>query len=277
MNNNKKYKKYLLKFYIFVLMYIIMAVFILYLTFKTNPGGYGSFNIFLDAYNPKSSISSASSTELNTGFLNSGKPVIIIDAGHGGADSGAVGTDRAGNTDNIFEKDINLSIALKLKRLFKMSNCEVILTRETDIMLNDDGVKKRKASDLANRVKIANKYHDAIFVSIHMNKFTGEKYRGMQVFYSANNLDSVNLAELIKLNNKEYLQHDNNREIKRGKDIYVLENIKNCGVLVECGFLSNPEEAHLLTQDAYQNKIAKIIFASVMEFEKKFDNFDSSG
>jgi len=190
--------------------------------------------------------------------------MVIIDAGHGGIDSGAVGV------DDIIEKDLNLSVALKLKRLFKMSNCDVILTRETDILLNDEGAKKRKSSDLLNRVKIANKYPDAVFISIHMNKYPEGKYKGMQVFFSQNNLDSANLAELVKINTKSYLQPENNREIKRGKDIFVLENIKNIGVLIECGFLTNPEEAHLLIREDYQNKLAKIIFASVAEFEKKF-------
>ncbi|MCL2096484.1 MAG: N-acetylmuramoyl-L-alanine amidase [Oscillospiraceae bacterium] len=244
----KNHRKYLLKFYIFVFMYIFMAAFILYLTFRADAVSAGHRNIFVSA--DAASIS---------------KPVIIIDAGHGGIDGGAVGTD-----ENIIEKNINLSIALKLKRLFKITNAEVILTRETDILLNDDGAKRRKASDLANRVKIADKYPGAIFISIHMNKYPGERYRGMQIFFSQNNLDSANLAELLKQNNRTYLQPENNREIKRGKDIFVLENIKNIGILVECGFLSNAEEARLLTQDDYQNKIAKIIFATVAEFEKKF-------
>ena len=254
MNNRKKY---LLKFYIFVLMYIFMAIFILYLTFRTDSNIYRRSNIYINV----SSLPPAANVS------NANKPVIIIDAGHGGADGGAVSND-----GKILEKDINLIIALKLRRLFKISNYEVILTRETDIMLNDDGVKKRKASDLANRVKIANKYPDAIFISIHMNKFPQEQYRGMQIFFSQNNLDSANLAELVKRNNKSYLQPENNREIKRGKDIYILENIKNIGILIECGFLSNYEESRLLIQDDYQNKLAKIIFASVVEFEKKFDN-----
>jgi len=253
MNNHKKY---LVKFYIFVLMYIFMAIFILYLTFKFDSNIYRRSNIFLNV-------------SANTEKININKPVIIIDAGHGGTDCGAIG--KAVGKNNILEKDLNLKIALKLKRLFKMSNCEVILTRETDILLNDDGVKKRKASDLLNRVKIANKYSDAVFISIHMNKFPQEQYKGMQVFYSQNNLDSANLAELLKRNNKYYLQPENNREIKRGKNIYILENIKNIGILIECGFLSNYEELCLLIQDDYQNKIAKIIFASVVEFEKKFD------
>lgn len=254
MNNHKKY---LLKFYIFVFMYIIMAIFILYLTFRAD---MVFSNFSLNRRNIFVGVSSSES--LPSEIKKSVKPVIIIDAGHGGIDGGAVGP------EDIIEKDINLAIALKLKRLFKLTNCEVILTRETDIMLNDDGVKKRKASDLSNRVKIANKYPDAIFISIHMNKFPQEKYKGMQIFFSQHNLESANLAELLKKNNKSYLQPANNREVKRGKDIFILENIKNIGILVECGFLSNNEEAHLLIQDDYQNKLAKIIFASVTEFEK---------
>ena len=246
------HRKYLFKFYIFVFMYIFMAVFILYLTFRADVNSYGLRNILLNM-------------QANADNIVPGKPIVIIDAGHGGIDSGAIGV------DNIIEKDINLSVALKLRRLFRISNFEVILTRETDILLNTDGVKKKKASDLSNRVKIANKYPDALFISIHMNTFPQEKYKGMQVFFSPNNLDSANLAELINKNNKAYLQPENSREIKRGKDIFVLENIKNCGVLIECGFLSNREEAYLLTQDYYQNKLAKIIFASVAEFEKKFE------
>jgi N-acetylmuramoyl-L-alanine amidase len=103
-----------------------------------------------------------------------------------------------------------------------------------------------------------------------MNKFPQESSKGLQVFFSGSNLDSVNLADLIRTNNKEYLHPENNREIKRGKGIFVLENIKNCGVLIECGFLSNAEEAARLMTDEYQNKLAKMIFASVAEFEKMF-------
>ena len=244
----ENHKKYLLKFYIFVLMYIVMAVFILFLTYKADLKSL-RVNIFFSEVN-------------NMTEVKSNKSVIIIDAGHGGLDGGAVGV------DGIVEKDINLAISLKLKRLFKISGCEVILTRETDEMLSGDGVKKKKASDLSNRVKIADKYPEAIFISIHMNKFPLENIKGMQIFFALNNINSANLAELLKKNNKSYLQPYNNREIKRGKDIYVLETIKNIGILIECGFLSNNEEARLLIQDDYQNKLAKIIFATVVEFKK---------
>jgi N-acetylmuramoyl-L-alanine amidase len=144
------------------------------------------------------------------------------------------------------------------------------MTRDTDILLNTDGVKKRKASDLTNRTIIANNNPNAIFISIHMNKFPQERYSGMAVFFSPNNLDSANLADLIRMNNREYLQPDNNREIKKGRNMFVLENIKNIGVLIECGFLSNREEAALLASEEYQKKVARIIFASVAEFERTF-------
>lgn len=245
-------KGYLLKFYIFMFMYIITAIFILYLTFRVNVYSQDLRSAYFK-------VSSGAETVRV-------RPMVILDSGHGGADGGAVGI------NGEIEKDINLAIALKLKRLFCMSDFQVIMTRETDIMLNTDGVKQKKASDLANRVKITNNNPNAIFVSIHMNKFPQEKYSGLQVFFSANNLDSANLADLIRENNREYLQPENNREIKKGKDIFVLENIKNVGVLVECGFLSNRAEAALLTSDEYQNKIARLIFASIAEFEKTFNN-----
>ena len=251
MLNNKRNKGYLLKFYIFTSMYIIAALFILYLTFRANANSQDLRNLHHRV-----------SAETAVARI---KPAVIIDAGHGGADGGAVGI------NGEIEKDINLAIALKLRRLFNISDFQVILTRDTDILLNTDGVKKRKASDLANRVKVANNNPHAIFVSIHMNQFPGEKYSGLQVFFSADNLDSANLADLIRTNNREYLQPNNNREIKKGRDMFVLENIKNIGVLIECGFLSNREEAALLATDDYQNKLAKIIFASVVEFEKKLD------
>ena len=248
-------KKYLIRIYIFMAMYLIAALFILYLTFRANVSARELHAAYIRA-----------STEMGTGAVTARpRPAIIIDAGHGGEDGGAVGV------GGEIEKDINLAIALKLKRLFGMTTFEVIMTRDSDIMLATDGVTRRKASDLTNRVRIANNNPHAVFVSIHMNKFPQERYSGMQVFYSPNNRDSANLADLIRMNNKEYRQPENNREIKKGLDMFVLENIKNCGVLIECGFLSNRDEASRLTDEEYQMKLARIIFASVAEFEKMFE------
>lgn len=250
--NQRSNERYLIKFYIFIFMYIAVSIFIIYLTFRIG---------VVDAVKNIIQTKITSVAE-NVPFP---KKVFIIDAGHGGIDSGAVGV------DNISEKEINLAISKKLEKLMKTADIEVIMTRTDDIMLSDDNAVRKKASDLANRVRIAKKYPDAVFISIHMNKFTQEKYSGMQVFYSPNNIDSANLADIIKKTNKAYLQSENNREIKRGKDIYVLENIQNTGVLVECGFLSNRNEAYLLCDDAYQNKIAHVIFASVLVYCEEKD------
>lgn len=239
-------EKYLLKFYIFMVMYIFVAVFILYLTFRINSDFFSTGN-------------SLSYRLANMDYSENKSFTVIIDAGHGGIDSGAVGV------DNITEKDINLEITKKLEQLLNIANVKVILTRTEDILLNSEGAPKRKASDLSNRVRIAQKYPDAIFISIHMNTYPQEKYKGMQVFYSPNNISSANLADIIKKNNQKYLQPANNREIKRGKDIFILERTNNCAVLVECGFLTNYEEAHLLTTDEYQNKLSKILFISILQ------------
>ena len=244
---NQTQKKYLLKFYVFMLMYIFMALFILYLTFRFSFGYLSSGNSFSYRFT-------------NAEFPENESFIVIIDAGHGGIDSGAVGI------DDILEKNINLTISKKLEKLLNIANIEVIMTRTEDIMLDSDGATKRKASDLANRIRIVQKYPSALFISIHMNKFPQEKYKGLQVFYSVNNLGSANLADIIKKNNKKYLQPDNNREIKRGKDIFILEKTNNCAVLIECGFLSNHEEARLLNSEEYQNKLSRILFISILQY-----------
>jgi N-acetylmuramoyl-L-alanine amidase len=258
-------KAYLLRFYVFMAMYTVAALFILYLTFRAN-ANFQETRALLFRSAAEMGTDTEMETEMKAETPARIRPVIILDAGHGGEDGGAVGI------GGEIEKDINLALSLKLKRLFGITDFEVIMTRDADMLLNSDGARRRKASDLLNRVKVANNNPDALFVSIHMNKFPAERYSGLQVFYSPNNLDSANLADLIRTNNKEFLQPGNNREIKKGVDMYVLENIKNCGILIECGFLSNREEAALLTTEEYQKKLARIIFASIAEFEKTFNN-----
>ena len=239
-------EKYLVKFYVFMLMYIFIAVFILYLTFRFNFGYFSSGNY-------------SSYRFAGADYFENESFIVIIDAGHGGIDSGAIGI------DNIIEKDINLSIAKKLESLLNIANIEVIMTRTEDILLNTLDAPRRKASDLSNRIRVAQKYPSALFISIHMNTYPQEKYKGLQVFYSSNNLESANLADTIKKNNQKYLQPDNNREIRRGKDIFILERTNNCAVLIECGFLTNREEAHLLNSDEYQNKLSRILFISILQ------------
>lgn len=186
---------------------------------------------------------------------------IIIDAGHGGEDGGAI------SSDGTKEKDLNLSVALNLGKLLESEGYSVIYTRTDDTMLYTDSTRNKKMQDLMNRLNIAKENENAIFISIHMNKFSQEKYSGLQVFYSDNNKQSENLANIIQSNTQKFQQNENNREIKMaGSNIYLLHNIKNPAVLVECGFLSNKNECEKLRNETYRKEIALVIYSSVIEF-----------
>ena len=186
---------------------------------------------------------------------------IIIDAGHGGMDGGAVGI------GGVLEKDIDLSIALTLGELLSSSGYDVIYTRTDDRMLGDGEGGSAKLADLRARVDIANANEGATFVSIHANKFPQEYCRDMQLYYSKNDARSERLASLIASRDKEYLEFDNKREPKRADSaIYVLDRAKIPAVLVECGFLSNEEEAHLLCERDYQKKLCAVIASAICEY-----------
>ena len=190
----------------------------------------------------------------------SGKITVIIDAGHGGRDGGA-STD-----DGVLEKDLNLAVALKLRALIAELDVNVVMTRETDVMLADESSEHKKRDDLNARLAMSKEYENCIFVSIHMNKFPVEKYSGLQVYYSGNNEESAALAEAIQAKACEFLRKGNARTVKEAdSSIYILHNIEVPAVLVECGFLSNNEEAALLQTEEYQNKLAAVIFAAVAE------------
>lgn len=186
---------------------------------------------------------------------------LVIDAGHGGEDGGAV------SSTGILEKDLNLRISLTLNDIFSVSGVNAAMTRTDDRMLyNDASSGKKKSQDLKNRVLIAADYPDSLFVSIHMNKFAESKYSGLQVYYSKNNPESKTLADKIQSFTKEYLQPNNNRLTKEvGSGIYLLEHINTPAVLVECGFLSNETEAAKLNDPNYQKKLSCVIYAAVID------------
>lgn len=193
------------------------------------------------------------------------EPVIMIDPGHGGMDGGAVGV------DNIVEKNINLNISLYLRDLFTLNGYKVIMTREEDVSIHDPkvtGIKNQKTSDLKNRLKLMQKYEsNCIFLSIHQNKFEQSKYHGAQVFYSANNPLSEQLAKTLQAGITADLQPDNTRVCKEsGEELFLLYNAKNPAVLIECGFLSNPEEARQLITTEYQQKMAFSIFKATVAY-----------
>ena len=190
--------------------------------------------------------------------------IIIIDAGHGGEDGGTVGV------DGVYEKDLNLKIAYILRDISEAFGYTTVMTRTEDILLYDRSVDfegRKKALDLLARVKIAEGYENALFVSIHMNSFPDSKYSGLQVYYSKNDSDSEILAKNIQESVKSDIQGNNNRKIKpAGSNIYVLDRIKLPAVLIECGFLSNKDECALLCDTAYQKKLALSIFSAISKY-----------
>ena len=198
------------------------------------------------------------------GEINAEK-LVIIDPGHGGEDPGAVGV------NGSLEKDLNLEISLLVGEELVKSGYTVIYTRTEDKLLYkpEENIKGiRKISDLKNRCKIAEEYPSATFVSIHMNSFAQEKYSGMQVYSALKNADSRLLAEKIQKSVKTSLQPENKRVVKEGRGIYILENVSNKAVLIECGFLSNSEECAKLSEKEYQKQLSFSIVCGIIEYDK---------
>lgn len=191
-------------------------------------------------------------------------PCVIIDAGHGGEDGGAIGV------NGTLEKDINLSIANELCDMLTASGITVIMTRTEDILLydrNTDFKGRKKMLDLSARLKTVNETDNCILVSIHMNSFPEAKYKGLQVYYSGNSEYSKTLADSIQEKVKNHLQPNNTRMTKKAeKNIFLLDRCKKPSVLVECGFLSNPEECSLLASEDYRKKLSLAIFDGIYSY-----------
>ena len=196
----------------------------------------------------------------------SGK-VVVLDAGHGVPDEGAESS--TGTT----EAETNLKIALKVQNLLEQSGATVILTRSDENAIYDldsQTLKEKKISDIHNRVKIGNESSADIFVSIHLNKIPQQQYWGWQCFYKNGNEASTKLAKLLQQNLNEAIQKENNRVAMKIDNIYIVEHVEIPLSIVECGFLSNPEEEQLLLTDEYQNKLAWGIYNGIMEY---FSNY----
>lgn len=191
-------------------------------------------------------------------------PVVIIDAGHGGFDGGAEGA--AGTV----EKDINLPVALKVRELLTLFGFEILMTRESDISTCDEGIDRiseKKTSDILNRFALIEAHPEAIFLSIHQNKFPDSSQSGAQMFYGPKSGESALIAGILQQNFREMLQPENERQIKEATDsVYLLYHSPIPSVLIECGFLSNPEEEALLGDEQYQNRIAFVIAASILQY-----------
>lgn len=189
----------------------------------------------------------------------SNKPTIVIDAGHGGVDAGAIAI------DNTPEKGINLSIALSLYDYLMVSGIDSQLIRDGDYEIYPNGID-RSRSDLYNRMDIINSVHNSMLVSIHQNHFENENEWGTQIWYSNNNQMSKKVADRILNNIKYFLQPDNKRKNKASDDsYYLLYKAKVPSVMVECGFISNREENKKLQNKEYQNDLAYSILLGVNE------------
>lgn len=173
--------------------------------------------------------------------------------------------------DGTYESTINLSIVEKLQKLLETSSCTVILTRSDEngiYELDADTIRKKKISDMKNRVEIGNSSGAEIFVSIHLNKIPSPKYSGWQTFYKKDNENSVALANSIQENLNYAIQKENKRVPEKVPDIYLAKNLEIPFTIVECGFLSNSNECSLLQTEEYQEKLAWGIYTGIMDYFK---------
>lgn len=189
------------------------------------------------------------------------KSRIIIDPGHGGEDGGA--TSCAG----ILESRYNLEISLRLNDLLQLlgHETELIRTTDTSVYTTGETIAQKKISDLKQRVKTVNETPNALLLSIHQNHFSDSRYRGAQVFYASTE-GSRELAKKLQSAFVSTLNPGSSRKSKKSEGIYLMERIRCPGILIECGFLSNPEEEALLRDGAYQKKLSCVIAATVGEY-----------
>lgn len=198
--------------------------------------------------------------------LPSDLPLIIVDPGHGGEDGGT------SSAEGVVEKDINLVISNKIDILLTLCGYDTLMTRNEDKLLYDgepSTMRSKKVADIKKRMTIVENNPESIFLSIHQNYFTQSKYSGAQVFYSANNAESKIIADSIQGSIKADIQNDNQRKTKKsGKEIYLLYHAESPAVMVECGFMSNPDEARLLCDEEYQIKMSVSIIDGLNDYLK---------
>ena len=199
-------------------------------------------------------------TVLSENTETSSSCAVVIDAGHGGEDGGAL------SPCGIPESQYNLNIALRLERLFHLMGVPTIMIRTEDVSVYTEGktLAERKRSDLKERARIANS-QNSILLSIHQNNFPDGRYSGAQVFYSKT-AGSKDLAESLQSSFVQTLNKTSNRKSKQADGIYLMEHVKNPAVLIECGFLSNVQEEVLLRTPEYQKKLSAVIVVTVKNY-----------
>ena len=235
------------------IIYVVLSLFLLVLVF--------SYTLNINKNN---------NDYISTVSLSVSGKVVVLDAGHGKPDEGAE------SSNGTTEAETNLKIVLKLQNLLEQSGCAVILTRSDEngiYDLDSKTLKQKKISDIRNRVKIGNESQADIFVSIHLNKIPQQQYDGWQTFYNKESEQGRKLATLIQQNLNESIQKENKRVASKIENIYIINNVEIPTTIVECGFLSNPEEERKLLDDSYQNKLAWGIYNGIIDY---FNDIPSS-
>ena len=184
---------------------------------------------------------------------------IVIDAGHGGDDPGKIGINGA------LEKDLNLEIARKVESLLRLEGIETVLTRTGSEGLYDAGAENKKVQDMKRRIEKIEEASPMLTVSIHQNSYPEEYVKGAQVFYYKDSKESENAAKLMQESLKQRLDPQNHREAKANASYFLLKKTSSPIIIVECGFLSNQEEAKKLSDSAYQEQVAWAVFMGIMQ------------
>ena len=194
---------------------------------------------------------------VSSGNVTAKNKIIVLDSGHGGDDPGKIGVNQAK------EKDVNLEIARKIKKRLEKKGWEVVMTREKDEMLGDPQAGNNKIHDMKARVEIINKTMPQAAVSIHQNSYQDAQIHGAQVFYYSHSEEGKRMAEVMQ---KALLKADeeNTRQAKANDTYYLLKRTEVPTIIVECGFLSNPEEAAKLVSPKYQEKLAEAIAEGIL-------------
>lgn len=188
------------------------------------------------------------------------KNVIVVDCGHGGIDPGMIGI------DNLKEKDFNLAIGLKVKAALEKKNFQVVMTRDSDNGLYDENSNNKKVQDMQKRILMIQEVKPVLTVSIHQNSYKDSRVKGPQVFFYRDSQQGEELATILQEKLNEYLQVERPRVAKGNTTYYLLRRSPGVLNIVECGFLTNPEEAAKLLQEEYQWKVAEAVADGVDQY-----------
>lgn len=191
------------------------------------------------------------------------KYCVVVDAGHGGDDPGKVGINGA------LEKDINLAVAKRLSVLLEQSDVKVVMTREDENGLYDADAGSKKVQDMKRRIAVMEEAAPDLVVSVHQNSYDGASIKGAQVFFYTGSGEGKELAEIIQNRMIQGLDPENHRAAKANDSYYLLKKTSRPIVIVECGFLSNPEESELLVDPVYQERVAWQIHMGILQYLHK--------